>query len=614
MTSDLRKESLRKLTWNAGMFTIYWISAGVALYYIFTEDTAANDEYIIIQNRSISYLFAMMAGGLGVFDAVTWFAIHKQEFWLLIQEWRFSPAEIRAKMGQDLKGTSAGDISMPLRREFIAQTTAGIKAHLSRHLNAELSLRPGKPGKSFLGRLSFSSAQDDDYRFGDDDEHVCSYYSEHTAPNGKEDTVTPVSVQRKSSNRKNKNKSRTFTSGGGIFYDDGKRVLLEEKDPEINAATIDGSDEVMSGGNKRSINKKHALSNRPGRTDRFDIKAVILENNTGDAATKHENVRDDQLPSTQQQQQQQQGSDVQRDQKEEEDSTMGGVYQLMGQGGGGSRKSLFCKLEYEENIEFRAYEWRRFAYLRDLWGIDEEDLIEELSAGVDKMITNFSEGASGSFFFFTADKQYIVKTMSRSELRAMRRILPAYCRHMTANRASLICKFLGIYALDLFNHTEYFSVMNNVLLPPEGHIHLKYDLKGSRVNRTGKKGSSTLKDNDFHIPLELTTEARSRVLRQLQADTHFLSSKNIMDYSLLVGVQNYTYKTDDDKKLNNVSSHSSLEILAAARVRAPGMYYIGIIDVLQEWDWNKWLERAAKIMFQCRCTDYQEISCVPPKP
>jgi len=45
----------------------------------------------------------------------------------------------------------------------------------------------------------------------------------------------------------------------------------------------------------------------------------------------------------------------------------------------------------------------------------------------------------------------------------------------------------------------------------------------------------------------------------------------------------------------------------------PAIYYIGIIDCLQQWNWAKRLEQYTKIVLKCHCRDYHEMSAVEPR-
>lgn len=69
-----------------------------------------------------------------------------------------------------------------------------------------------------------------------------------------------------------------------------------------------------------------------------------------------------------------------------------------------------------------------------------------------------------------------------------------------------------------------------------------------------------------------------------------------MDYSLLVGVKRRTFEVVDK---NN--AERTVEIIRddggfnAIMVEGQGTFYVGIIDILQEWNYTKWYERMFKI-------------------
>jgi hypothetical protein len=79
------------------------------------------------------------------------------------------------------------------------------------------------------------------------------------------------------------------------------------------------------------------------------------------------------------------------------------------------------------------------------------------------------------------------------------------------------------------------------------YIYKIYDLKGSRVARkvdtTDVKPSTTLKDVNFFFnsnweqEVRLSKEIKSTINSQLQLDSMMLSELNIMDYSLLLGIE-----------------------------------------------------------------------------
>jgi len=53
-------------------------------------------------------------------------------------------------------------------------------------------------------------------------------------------------------------------------------------------------------------------------------------------------------------------------------------------------------------------------------------------------------------------------------------------------------------------------------------------------------------------------------------------------------------------------------VYPARVVVGPGMYQLGLIDLLQEWDWNKKGEQCLKRIFRGHCIDYDQLSAVEP--
>ena len=57
-------------------------------------------------------------------------------------------------------------------------------------------------------------------------------------------------------------------------------------------------------------------------------------------------------------------------------------------------------------------------------------------------------GRSGSFFFFSHDKKFIIKTMQKSELDLLLRLLPDFKEHYTKNPQSLLSKIFGVFTIE----------------------------------------------------------------------------------------------------------------------------------------------------------------------
>ena len=165
------------------------------------------------------------------------------------------------------------------------------------------------------------------------------------------------------------------------------------------------------------------------------------------------------------------------------------------------------------------------------------------------MLEKFTEGKSGSFFYFSHDFRYIIKTVTSEEEKFLRKIAYHYYNHMKRNPNSLIVRFFGLHKVRLAPEQRYISVvvMENIF---HNRHQLKmntiYDLKGSTVGRKSLKGGrtratyhGTLKDLDLEESVWIGAEAKAQLMEQLDQDVKFLTRCGIMDYSLLLGVHNH---------------------------------------------------------------------------
>ena len=108
-------------------------------------------------------------------------------------------------------------------------------------------------------------------------------------------------------------------------------------------------------------------------------------------------------------------------------------------------------------------------------------------------------GRSGSFFFFSHDRKFIIKTMSKAELDLLLGMMPALSAHYKANPHSLLSKILGVFTVktNATDHVHLMMMENTLQLKTEGGLRYIFDLKGSLVDRKVKgktTSSTTLKD------------------------------------------------------------------------------------------------------------------------
>ena len=304
-----------------------------------------------------------------------------------------------------------------------------------------------------------------------------------------------------------------------------------------------------------------------------------------------------------------------------------------------------------------------FNNIRLYLGYDKDDFISSISPQdfiTELMISNqtifeelCSTGKSGSLFYYTRDGKFIVKTIKKDEYKFIKQILPDYFRHLKTYPLSLLPKFLGCYVLTRKVKKKrdkiYFIVMINVFATSK-HIHIRYDLKGSRVGRrvlTGKrdaeimaKGDLALKDLDLEKRKEkmYIGEKNDILLKQIKNDADFLCKIEANDYSLLLGIH-YINKEKKSQKLSSTniihnktgiedsilkesslsdkSCDSRQEKLKALIDFEDGgiisetgneVYFVGIIDILTKYNWKKKCEHFVKMVRYCS----NNMSCTPP--
>lgn len=269
-------------------------------------------------------------------------------------------------------------------------------------------------------------------------------------------------------------------------------------------------------------------------------------------------------------------------------------------------KSIFrVLLPSSDTLRFTTHEPHTFAEVRR---IDEISADDYFASWENTCRESFSEGASGAFLFFSKDLKYIVKTCTPGEMSALRDIADDYLVHLQNHPGTRLTKIYGAHTMEIYGREIHFIVMNNLFLGQE--VNRRYDLKGSWVNRSAGASPSenaVLKDSDLHEKFQIPADFGFQLAVDLDEDARFLCSKGLMDYSLLVGVSLGTAGSTPppDVQADNQAGRS---VIPAAVIQGPQQFYIGIIDILQEWNWDKRMESWAKQLF--KCADPHGISAV----
>ncbi|XP_010937259.1 1-phosphatidylinositol-3-phosphate 5-kinase FAB1B [Elaeis guineensis] len=190
-------------------------------------------------------------------------------------------------------------------------------------------------------------------------------------------------------------------------------------------------------------------------------------------------------------------------------------------------------------------------------------------------------GKSNVFFAKSLDDRFIIKQVTKTELESFIKFAPEYFKYLSESigtrSPTCLAKILGIYQVTSRNLKGGKELRMDVLVMENllfgRNLTRLYDLKGSsrsRYNPDSSGNNKVLLDQNLiesmpTSPIFVGNKAKRLLERAVWNDTSFLASIDVMDYSLLVGV--------DEEKHELV---------------------LGIIDFMRQYTWDKHLETWVK--------------------
>ncbi|XP_064456579.1 phosphatidylinositol 5-phosphate 4-kinase type-2 alpha-like isoform X2 [Ornithodoros turicata] len=214
----------------------------------------------------------------------------------------------------------------------------------------------------------------------------------------------------------------------------------------------------------------------------------------------------------------------------------------------------FNKENMPSHFKVKEYCPLVFRNLRERFGIDDVDYINSLTKS--QPIAIESTGRSGAKFYQSYDRLFIIKTLLSEEVEQMHVLLKEYHPYVVERHGkTLLPQYLGMYRLTVEGAETYLVVIRNIFSSCL-NVHVKYDLKGSTVDREAsdkerEKDIPTLKDNDLvkdGTKVHVGPEAKERFLDMLGADVNFLTRMNVMDYSLCLGIHDVERAEQEEKE------------------------------------------------------------------
>ncbi|GAV02130.1 hypothetical protein RvY_12732 [Ramazzottius varieornatus] len=317
-------------------------------------------------------------------------------------------------------------------------------------------------------------------------------------------------------------------------------------------------------------------------------------------------------------------------------------------------RQYFNKDNMPSHFKVKEYCPLVFRNLRERFKVTDSQYMLSLTAS--EPIMKDVHDRQGSNYYLTADKRFIIKTLTREEVEQMHHILKHYHEYVVEHHCkTLLPQYFGIYRLTVEKQESYVVVMRNVFSHPL-RVHRKYDLKGSTVSREASerdksKEIPTFKDNDFVSEgnkIYIGDQHKAELMQILRRDVEFLSRNSLMDYSLLLGVHDADQggnasgheeeseetggETDSvnsdlsapdspnarEQENNDPNGTASLfsrpvEVVSIASVEtAPkkAIYFMAIVDILTHYGMKKRTAQAAKTV---KHGSNAEISTIPPE-
>ncbi|CRK40944.1 hypothetical protein BN1708_008395, partial [Verticillium longisporum] len=225
--------------------------------------------------------------------------------------------------------------------------------------------------------------------------------------------------------------------------------------------------------------------------------------------------------------------------------------------------TMMCKIFYAE----------QFDALRRKCGASDR-IVESLSRCLK---WDSKGGKTKSVFLKTLDDRLVCKALSPIETAAFLRFAPAYFGIMAEalfhDLPSVIAKMLGFFQIIIKNPVTGVEIKLDLLVmenlfydrAPSRIFDLKGSMRNRKIQSTGEQNEVLLDENMVEFIYESPLFAREHSKKLLRAsvwnDTLFLARQNVMDYSLMVAV-------DEVKK----------ELV------------VGIIDCIRTYTWDKKLE------------------------
>ncbi|GAM16875.1 hypothetical protein SAMD00019534_000500 [Acytostelium subglobosum LB1] len=148
---------------------------------------------------------------------------------------------------------------------------------------------------------------------------------------------------------------------------------------------------------------------------------------------------------------------------------------------------------------------------------------------------------SNAFTIYSSDRKFILKTISKSDSIKLRKLLPHYYNHLVFNPNSLLVRYLALFRVEKkYKQNFYVVLLSNVY-----HTCCNVD----QVISTRMNGDEHIRHKLSHRNIHLDLSVKHSIYQQIEKDTIFLSSTELTDYNMVIGINRVDSKNEQVDEL-----------------------------------------------------------------
>ncbi|GAM18641.1 hypothetical protein SAMD00019534_018160 [Acytostelium subglobosum LB1] len=155
-----------------------------------------------------------------------------------------------------------------------------------------------------------------------------------------------------------------------------------------------------------------------------------------------------------------------------------------------------------------------------------------------------------TFTIYSSDRRYILRTISKSHSIKIRKLLPHYYNYLVYNPNAMLSRYLGLFRVEKRQKQNFYVVL---LLNPFNTC-----CNVDQVVSTKANGAEYLKNKLSHRKIHLDPTLKSALYKQMEKDSTFLSSHDLVDYNMIIGINRVD---SGNEMLEVIKEHDPLPII-----------------------------------------------------